>query len=110
VTEHSLVSPVIDNDRIEDLVGGFAFRVGAIAVAAWELEQSKPEARDTVLALLAELQGIVRQLPIRARLDDTLDLSRLPEWARASLERRFAVLLRSLLRVPASESEPDIRA
>jgi hypothetical protein len=110
VAEHSKASQVIDHDRLEDLVGGFAFRVGAIAVAPWELEQKESQTRDTVLALLAELQGIVRQLPISARPDDTLDLSRLPSWARASLERRFAVLLRSLLRVPACESEPATHA
>jgi hypothetical protein len=105
MTEHSGVSHVIDDDRLEDLVGGFAFRVGAIAAAAWELEQKKSGAPDTFLALLAELQGIARQLPISARADDTLDLSRVPEWARLSLERRLAVLLRCLLRVPSSESQ-----
>jgi hypothetical protein len=103
VSEDSRGSHVIDDNRLEDLIGGFAFRVGAISLASWELEQKKPGAGETLLALLAELQSIVRQLPIVGRPDDTLDLSQLPDWARATLERRFLVLLRCLLRVPASE-------
>jgi hypothetical protein len=105
VTEHRGESQMIDDKRLQETVDRFVFRVGAIAVAAWDLEREKPDACDTFLALLAELRAIARQLPISARPDGALDLSRLPEWARFSLERRFAVLLHYLLRVPMSESE-----
>jgi hypothetical protein len=105
VTERSRGSRMIDDNRLEDRIGGVVFLVGAIGVATWELEQKKPGARDTFLALLDELQSTVRQLPISGRPDDTLDLSRLPDWAKATLDRSFAALLRCVLRVPASESE-----
>lgn len=106
VSEHSRESHVIDERRLDDLIGGFAFRVGAISIASCELEQKKQGAGETLVALLAELQSIVRQLPITGRRDDTLDLSQLPDWAKVTLERRFSVLLRCLLRVPPSDAAP----
>jgi hypothetical protein len=65
-------------------------RVSSATSALIDIIEGKAEAVSRFRALRIELQLVVRALPIFAREDGSLDLSHLPDGARARVERLLA--------------------
>lgn len=80
------------------------FRAGAAMAAFMEVIRDEDGAARKFQTLLMELRAAARELPITARSDGGLDLSRLPEDARRSVERLGSLALRYVPGGPPSES------